>query len=172
MIELFLLLIGARVVQRKWWILFSFGFAWMLLGFVIFGDALTDDRIPSIYFIIPLMIDAAISLLAAVGTSGTVRSLRIGKAVLFTSIVLVVVEAPWHEDMIVGILSGSFDGGRARSGHRHRPCLDPDRGAGASWLSPIHRGVQRTGRAVARPCRTRCVARHLYQPLPGGRDQP
>lgn len=108
MIELFLLLIGARIVRRKWWILFSFGSAWMLLGFLIFGDAMTDDRIPPIYFIIPLVIDAAISLLAAFGTSGTLRSLRIGKAVLFLSIVLVVVEAPWHEDMIVGILSGTF----------------------------------------------------------------
>jgi hypothetical protein len=108
MIELFLLLIGARIVRRKWWILFSFGFAWTLLGFLIFADAMTDDRIPPIYFIIPLVIDAAISLTAALGTTGTERSLRIGKAVLFAAIVLVVVEAPWHEDMIVGILSGTF----------------------------------------------------------------
>ena len=83
MIELFLLLIGARVVRRKWWILFCSDSAWMLLGFVIFADAMTDDRIPSIYFTIPLMIDAAISLIGAFGTSGTERSLRIGKAVLF-----------------------------------------------------------------------------------------
>ncbi len=108
MIELFLLLIGARVIRRKWWILFALGSTWMLLGLFIFADALTDDRIPSSYFTIPLMIDAAISLFAAFGAKGTQRSLRIGKAVLFVGIVLVLIESPWHEDMIVGFLAGTF----------------------------------------------------------------
>lgn len=108
MIELFLLLIGARIVRRKWWILFLIGSVWTLLGIVIFADAMADDRIPPTFFTIPLMIDAVISLFAAYSTVGTERSLRIGKAVIFVVITLVIIEAPWHEDMIVGFLAGTF----------------------------------------------------------------
>jgi hypothetical protein len=108
MIELFLLLIGARVVRRKWWILFLLGSIWMLLGAFFFADAFTDTRIPPTYFAIPLLIDAVISLFAAIHTAGTERKLRIGKAVLFAGIAFVLIEAPWHVDMIVGMLAGTF----------------------------------------------------------------
>ena len=108
MIELFLLLIGGRVVRRKWWILFLLGSAWMALGAFFFVDAFTDTRIPPTYFALPLLLDAAISLVAAVNAAGTERKLRIAKAVLFAAIALVLVEAPWHVDMIVGMLAGTF----------------------------------------------------------------
>ena len=108
MIELFLLLIGARVVRRKWWILFLLGSIWMALGAFFFVDAFTDSRIPPTYFALPLLVDAAISLFASVHTVGTERKLRIAKAVLFVGIALVLVEAPWHVDMIVGMLAGTF----------------------------------------------------------------
>ncbi|GEP61742.1 HdeD family acid-resistance protein [Reyranella soli] len=108
MIELFLLLIGARVVRRKWWILFLLGAAWMALGAFFFADAFTDTRIPATYFAFPLLLDAAISLVAAVSAAGAERKLRIAKAVLFTAIALVLIEAPWHVDMIVGMLAGTF----------------------------------------------------------------
>ena len=108
MIELFLLLIGARVVRRKWWFLFLIGSAWMALGAYFFLDAFTDSRIPPTYFAIPLLVDAAISLFAALNAVGTERKLRIAKAVLFTGIALVLIEAPWHVDMIVGMLAGTF----------------------------------------------------------------
>ena len=108
MIELFLLLIGARVVRRKWWILFLLGAAWMALGAYFFADAFTDTRIPATYFALPLLLDAAISLVAAVSAAGAERKLRIAKAVLFTAIALVLIEAPWHVDMIVGMLAGTF----------------------------------------------------------------
>jgi len=108
MIELYLLLIGARVVRRKWWVLFLLGSAWMLLGAFFFADAFTDTRIRPTYFALPLLVDAAISLFAAFHAVGTERTLRIGKAVLFVAIALVLVEAPWHVDMIVGMLAGTF----------------------------------------------------------------
>ncbi|WP_421994663.1 protease [Reyranella sp.] len=108
MIELLLLLVGARVLRRKWWILFLLGTAWFLLGLFFFLDAFTDDRIPPTWFAVPLLIDAAIALAAAAQTAGTERALRIAKAVLFVAIALVLVESPWHVDMIVGILAGTF----------------------------------------------------------------
>ena len=108
MIELLLLLIGARVLRRKWWLLFLLGTGWFLLGAYFFADAFTDDRIPPTWFAVPLVLDAAIALLAAAQTSGTERALRIGKAVLFVAIALVLIESPWHVDMIVGMLAGTF----------------------------------------------------------------
>jgi hypothetical protein len=108
-IELFFLLIGARVVRRKWWIPFVIGSGWLALGAFFFVDAFFDTRIPATYFAAPLLIDAIVSTIAALQTAGTERSLRFGKAGLLMAIVLVlIVEAPWHEDMIVGILAGIF----------------------------------------------------------------
>lgn len=109
MAELLVLLIGGRLIRRKWWLLFTVGLVWMALGLFFFADAFIDEiRIPPTFFAVPLAIDAAISLFAAWTSRGTERSLRIGKAVLFLAIILVVVEAPWHEDMIVGMLAGTF----------------------------------------------------------------
>ena len=108
MIEIILLLIGARVVRRKWWVVALAGSAWMALGAFFFVDSFFDSRIPNTYFALPLLLDAVVSLIAAFQTVRTERSLRLGKAVLLVAIVLVAIDSPWHEDMIVGFLVGTF----------------------------------------------------------------
>ena len=109
MSELFLLLIGARVLRRKWWLVMAVGLAWLLVGAFLFTDAfIADIRIPSSWFAVPLALDAVLSLAAAVVATGAGRSLRIGKALVLAGIVLVIVQAPWHMDMIVGLLVGLF----------------------------------------------------------------
>jgi hypothetical protein len=109
MSELFFLLIGARVLRRKWPLVLAGGLAWLLLGAFFFTDAfIADIRIPSSWFAVPLAIDGVLSLMAAFATSGAGRSLRIGKALVLLGIVLVIVQAPWHMDMIVGLLVGLF----------------------------------------------------------------
>lgn len=108
MIELFLLLIGGHALRRKWWVLFVIGSLWMALGLYFFADSFTDSRIPATYFAVPLLLDAAISMIAGFYTVRTERSLRFGKAAVLVVIALVIVEAPWHSDMIVGFLSGIF----------------------------------------------------------------
>lgn len=109
MSELFLLLIGAPVLRGKWRLVLAIGIAWMAFGAFLFTDAfITDIRIPSSWFAVPLAIDAVLSLASAVVTTGSGRSLRIGKALVLLVIVLVIVQAPWHRDMIVGLLVGVF----------------------------------------------------------------
>jgi uncharacterized membrane protein HdeD (DUF308 family) len=109
MSELFFLLIGARVLRRKWRLVLAVGLAWLLLGAFLFTDAfIADIRIPSSWFAVPLTIDAVLSLAAAVAGPGGGRSLRLGKALLLLAVVAVIVQAPWHQDMIVGILVGLF----------------------------------------------------------------
>ena len=106
MIEIVLLLLGARVVRRKWWIVALAGSVWLILGAYFLYDSFLDTRLSGTWFAIPMLIEAAVSAFGGVQTGGTERSLRFGKAILLVLIALVVVEAPWHEDMIVGILAG------------------------------------------------------------------
>ena len=108
MIEILLLLIGARVVRRKWWILGLIGTAWMALGIFGFVNAFTENRIKATYFAFPLLMDAAVSAFAGLQTVGTERSLRFGRAAVMAAVALVLIEAPWHEDMIIGLLAGTY----------------------------------------------------------------
>lgn len=109
MLELFLLLIGAPVVRRKWWVLALLGVSWAALGVFFIIDALDDKfRIPPTYFTIPLVIDAIFSTIAAFNQSGTARILRFTRAGVALGVVLLIVEAPWHHPMFVGLLVGSF----------------------------------------------------------------
>lgn len=109
MSELFFLLIGARVLRTRWLLVLAAGLAWLLLGAFLFTDAfIADIRIPSSWFAVPLAIDGVLSLAAGFAASGAGRSLRIAKALLLLVIVLVIVKAPWHQDMIVGLLVGLF----------------------------------------------------------------
>lgn len=109
MIELLLLLIGARVIRRKWWVVATAGLLWLTLGLFLFVNAFLEDfRIPPSYFAIPLLIDAAFSLISAIHGRRTGRALRFVKAGLFVGLVLLIIDAPWHSDMIVGFLVGAF----------------------------------------------------------------
>ena len=116
MIEIFLLLLGARVVRRKWWIVALAGSVWLILGAYFLYDSFLDTRLSGTWFAIPMLIEAAVSAFGGVQTGGTERSLRFGKAILLVLIALVVVEAPWHEDMIVGILAVTYSSMYVASG--------------------------------------------------------
>jgi uncharacterized membrane protein HdeD (DUF308 family) len=92
MIRVMLLLLGREVIQRRWGVLMAVGLFWTLSGLAIFIDAL-DGRtlIPPYafgYFILP---EAAVSLLAAAGSQGTARRLRVvkGIALLITAALII-----------------------------------------------------------------------------------
>ena len=122
MIELLLLLCGTRVVRRRWWAILLFGMLWLVFGAYLFADALTSaNRIPPIYFAVPLLLDGVWSLATAIPSSGAGRPLRLIKGATFIFIVLLIIFDPRHSGMIIGILSGGYlmaDGGwRMASAH-------------------------------------------------------
>jgi len=109
MVELLLILFGGREVQRRWWLVGLVGLAWGSLGAFFFVNALIDEfRIQPMYFAIPLAIEAALSLVAALGSSGGVRLLRLGQGVGLFLLTLLIVLYPWHGGMLVGFLVGSL----------------------------------------------------------------
>jgi len=109
MLELFLLFVGTRFIRRKWWVVGLAGLLWMALGAFFFADAFIDEiRIPPTYFAIPLVIDAVLTLGLALLTKAPGRPVRFVRAALFLGLVLLLVDAPWHSDMIIGLLVGTF----------------------------------------------------------------
>jgi uncharacterized membrane protein HdeD (DUF308 family) len=92
MIRVMLLLLGREAIQRRWGVLMASGLFWASFGLFIFIDALDGKTLipPHVfgYFIMP---EAAVSLLAAAGSEGTARRLRIvkGIALLATAILII-----------------------------------------------------------------------------------
>lgn len=91
MIRIMLLLLGQEVIRRRWRTLIAIGLLWAGVGLFLSIDALDGKTLiaPRFfgYFLLP---EAALSLLAALGTSGTARRLRMvkGLALLFIAILL------------------------------------------------------------------------------------
>jgi len=109
MVELVLILFGRREVRRRWWLIGLVGLAWGSLGAFFFVNALIDEfRIHPMYFAIPLAIEAALSLVAALGSSGGVRLLRLGQGIVLLLLTLLIALYPWHGGMLVGFLVGSM----------------------------------------------------------------
>ena len=109
MIEVLLLLIGARVIRAKWWVIGLVGLAWLTMGALILINALSDEkRIPPVWFTVPLLLDAGASLIAGFTGTGTRRALRFSKAGILVAISLLIILRPWGSDMLVGFLVGTF----------------------------------------------------------------
>ncbi len=109
MVELVLILLGARTVRRKWWIVGLVGGAWCGLGVFFFVNALVDEfRMKPVYFAIPLAIDGVLCLVGALGSTGGVRMLRLGKAAVMAALCAVILLHPWKGGMIIGFLVGAI----------------------------------------------------------------
>lgn len=105
--ELLLLLIGGPTIRRRWWAVAVAGLLAFSIGLFFAINALYDEfRIPPTYFAIPLFIDAAITLVAGVHGTATSRALRIGQALTLIIVGILIIEAPWHSDAVIGILIG------------------------------------------------------------------
>ena len=91
MIRILFLFLGREIILRHWKTLFIIGICWFLLGLAIFIDALDGETYlhpyTFAYFLLP---EAAISLLAAAGSEGTAKQMRIvqGIALLAVSVLI------------------------------------------------------------------------------------
>ena len=82
MIRLFLILLGAELVRRRWPVLAAMGALWAGLGLFVFLDAFNNNMlIPISGLGYLLLAEGLLSLLAGAGTLGMARRMRWGKGV-------------------------------------------------------------------------------------------
>ena len=110
MFELFLLLIGGPTLRRKWWVVGIIGIVWLVIGILLMLDALFNEvRIPADYFAIPLVIIAFVSFGAGIMSQSRMhRTMRFIKGLVCVVIILLIIDAPWHSDIVIGILVGTL----------------------------------------------------------------
>ena len=109
MLELVLILYGAEVARRRWWMLGLVGLLWLFLGAYFLVDAFTDDtRINPVFFVVPLVIDAVFCLVSARGSLGTAKRLRYARAGVFLLIALLVIATAGRGEILVGLVAGTF----------------------------------------------------------------
>lgn len=105
MIRIMLLLLGHEVIQRRWAVLLAAGSAWLGLGVFILIDAIDGwTFIPPYafgYFILP---EAALSLLAAAGSEGAARRLRLAKGVALLAAGALILSSSPRASFILALL--------------------------------------------------------------------
>ncbi len=177
MIRLFLLLLGAEVVRRRWRSLVIMGLAWCVLGIFIFIGSL--DRvtlIPVHDFGWLLLVEGAVSLLAASAGSGAARGLRLFKGAAVATVGLLMVDSPFHSDvalaLIIGIVFAADGTLKVVSARVVRfPRLAHDRGGRCGDAAAGHRHAAAAANLVRRhdrlQCRPAACAVRNEAPLPG-----
>ncbi len=109
MVDLLLILLGERVIRQRWPALLGFGLLWTILGGFFFVNALHEEaRFNTLFFVVPLLIDALITLFSAFGSTGTRRSFRLAKCGVFFVIALLIIFKPGGSDITIGILVGVY----------------------------------------------------------------
>src|SRR5215217_3313210 len=107
MIRLFLLLLGAEVVHRRWQTLAAMGLTWCALGLFIFIDSLdTVTLIPVHDFGWFLLVEGVITLLVASGASGAALMLRVFKGISVLLIGLLMIDSPFRSDVVLALILG------------------------------------------------------------------
>lgn len=115
MIRIMLLLLGQEVIRRRWWALLATGLLWGGVGIFLLIDAL-DGRtlIPPRFFGWFILPEAALSLLAALGSHGTARRLRLVKGLALLGIALLLLSGYHRANFILALILGAgflIDGG-------------------------------------------------------------
>lgn len=107
MIRIMLLLLGHEVVQRRWGVVLAGGLSWLLIGLLILIDALDGQTLipPSFfgYFILP---EAALSILAGLGSQGTARRLRLVKGTALLAAALLILSSSSQANFALALILG------------------------------------------------------------------
>jgi uncharacterized membrane protein HdeD (DUF308 family) len=114
MIRLLLLLLGAKLVQRRWRALLAIGAGWSALGLFTLLDALDGATlIRPHYFGYLLLLEGLVTLLAGVLASRR-RVQQLVKAIILLLPAVIIIAQPRHSNMLIAMLLGGVmlcDGG-------------------------------------------------------------
>lgn len=107
MIRILFLFLGREIIQRHWKTLFVVGILWFLAGIAIFIDAL--DGVTLIhshafaYFLLP---EAVVSLVAAAGSEGTARRMRIIQGIALFAVAILIFTSSAASNFLLALIFG------------------------------------------------------------------
>ncbi|MDB5655172.1 MAG: putative rane-bound protease [Tardiphaga sp.] len=106
MIRLLLLLLGAKLVQRRWRVLLGIGILWAGLGVAIVIDAFDGStRVRPHYFGYLLLLEGIVSLFAAL-LAAKLQPYQFAKALVLIVPALVIIAQPRHSNLLIAMLLG------------------------------------------------------------------
>lgn len=107
MIRILFLFLGREIIQRHWKTLFVIGVLWLIVGLAILIDALDGDTLlrPYLfaYFLVP---EAALSLLAAAGSEGTARQMRIVQGIALFAVGILIYTSSAASNFFLAMVFG------------------------------------------------------------------
>ncbi|EHL99658.1 hypothetical protein HMPREF9946_03002 [Acetobacteraceae bacterium AT-5844] len=107
MIRIMLLLLGHEVIRRRWGVVLTMGLIWTALGAFILIDAVDGKTlIPPRFFGYFVLPEAALSLLAGIGSHGTARRLRIVKGVALLGVAGLLLSSFHGANFILALILG------------------------------------------------------------------
>ncbi|HWX47091.1 MAG TPA: protease [Roseomonas sp.] len=107
MIRIMLLLLGHELIQRRWAVVLAGGLLWLAAGLFIFIDALDGQTlIPPRFFGYFILPEAALSLLAGLGSQGTARRLRLVKGVALLAAALLILSSSPRANFALALVLG------------------------------------------------------------------
>lgn len=115
MIRIMLLLLGRDIIQHHWKKLFAIGVIWFIIGLFIFIDAIDGKTlIPSYAFGYFLLPEAVVSVIAAFGSHGTAKQMRLFQGILLFIIAILILMSSSATNFILAMIFGIcflIDGG-------------------------------------------------------------
>ncbi|WOC14765.1 HdeD family acid-resistance protein [Pseudochrobactrum sp. MP213Fo] len=107
MIRILFLFLGREIIQHHWKTLFTVGILWFVAGILIIIDALDGKTvIHSHFFGYFLLPEAAVSLLAAWGSHGTARQMRIVQSIALFAISILIFSSSVASNFILAVVFG------------------------------------------------------------------
>lgn len=107
MIRIMLLLLGRDIIQHHWKKLFAFGLIWFVFGLAIFIDAIDGKTIiPSYAFGYFLLPEAIISVIAAFGSHGTAKQMRLFQGILLFVLAILILMSSFATNVILALMFG------------------------------------------------------------------
>lgn len=107
MIRILFLFLGREIIQRHWKTLFIIGIIWLLAGILMIVDALDGKTLLHTHtFGYFLLAEASISLLAAWGSQGTARKMRILQTIALIAVAILIFSSSAASNFFLALIFG------------------------------------------------------------------